>query len=92
MVVRVWNRQPKRPGPARDRRLRQHGWRDEVEHAVQSHVTTLRETAGSLIRDHRYQIEELMNYPGVLKANKAKLKEMAAKKGMTGMEGFGSDD
>jgi hypothetical protein len=73
-------------------RFGQHGWRDEVEQAVQSQVTTLRETAASLIRDHRYRIEELMNYPGVLKVNKKKLKEMAAKKGMTGMEGFGSDD
>jgi hypothetical protein len=73
-------------------RFGQHGWRDEVEQAVHSHVTTLRETAGALIRGHRYQIPELMNYPGVLKVNKKKLKEMAAKKGMTGMEGFGSDD
>jgi hypothetical protein len=73
-------------------RFGQHGWRDEVEHAVQSNVTPLRATAASLIRDHRYQIPELMHFPGVLEVNKKKLKEMAARKGKTGMEGFGSDD
>jgi hypothetical protein len=73
-------------------RFGQHGWRGEVEHSARKQLTTIRETAGALIRGHRYRIAELMHYPGVLEVNKKKIKEMKAKKGLTGMEGFGSDD
>ena len=73
-------------------RFGDHGWRDEVEHSVQNQLTTLRATAGALVRGHRYQIVELMNYAGVLEVNKKKLKAMAASKGLTGMVGIGSDD
>jgi hypothetical protein len=73
-------------------RFFQSGWRGQVEYAVQRHIRPLQEQARRVIRDHRFYIPGLQNFPGVLEVNEKKLAEMAARKGKTGMVGFGSDN
>ncbi|WP_425618691.1 hypothetical protein NA78x_002403 [Anatilimnocola sp. NA78] len=68
------------------------GWRGEVERAVKQHHEPIKEQARRLIQEHRFWIPALQNYPGILTVNKKKLKEMEARKGKPGTEGFGHDN
>ncbi len=68
------------------------GWMGEVEHAVATHLAPLKEQAARLVREHRFVIPELTNYPGIVERNEKKLKEMMERKGKSGMVGYGSDD
>jgi hypothetical protein len=73
-------------------RFFEQGWRGEVERTVQKHIGPLQAQARRVVIEHRFWIPALQNFPGLLTANKKKLKEMAAKNGKTGMVGFGSDN
>jgi hypothetical protein len=73
-------------------RFFQAGWRGEVERTVERHIRPLQEQARRVIHEHRFCIAGLKDFPGVLNVNKKKLAEMAARKGKTGMVGFGSDN
>lgn len=72
-------------------RFYEHGWRGEVEYAVRKHIKPLREEARRVVNEHRFWIPSLQNYPGMVEKNKKKLKEMAKKKGKTGMVGQGPE-
>lgn len=72
-------------------RFYRQGWRGEVEYAVAKHIGPLREQAARTVREHRFWIPSLQNYPGLVEKNKKKLKEMAKRKGKTGMVGIGPD-
>ncbi|WP_254512683.1 hypothetical protein [Anatilimnocola floriformis] len=73
-------------------RFFQSGWKGDVERTVQKHIAPLQEQARRVIHEHRFWINGLQNFPGVLSVNKKKLDEMAARKGKTNMVGFGSDN
>ncbi len=72
-------------------RFYEQGWRGEVEYAVRKHIEPLREQARRVVNEHRFWIPSLQNYPGMVEKNKKKLKEMAKKKGKTGMVGHGPE-
>jgi hypothetical protein len=73
-------------------RFFEQGWRGDVEHTVAEHINPLRIQARRVIMEHRFWVPALQNFPGMLTANKKKLKEMVERKGKTGMVGFGSDN
>jgi hypothetical protein len=73
-------------------RFGQHGWQSEVENAVKRHLEPLKEQAQRVVHEHRFWIPQLQSYPGILKRNEDKLKEMLARKGKSNMEGFGPDN
>jgi hypothetical protein len=66
------------------------GWQGDVERAVKQHHEPLKEQARRLIHEHRFWIPALQNFPGVMKVNQEKLKEMAKNAGKSKYEGFGS--
>lgn len=70
----------------------QPGMMDVVERAVTRHIQPLRIRAQKLIHAHRMYIPELQNYPGVMKQNKKKLKQMLKQSGKSNMRGYGPDD
>lgn len=72
-------------------RFFERGWRGEVERNVTRHLSPLRMQSQRLIKDHRFIIPSLQNYPGIMGVNNDELKKMAAKKGQSGMVGYGSD-
>lgn len=52
------------------------GWKGEVEKTVTKHIQPLREQARRLIGEHRFVIDELQRYPGVLAPNQKAIEEM----------------
>lgn len=70
-------------------RVGEHGWRGDVERAVKRHIVPLQNEARRMIDAGRFEIVGLKNYPGLVARNDKKLKEMAERKGKTGMVGFG---
>lgn len=68
----------------------EHGFNDRVERTISHHIEPLREQARRLIREHRFVIEELMRYPGVMTANTDALETMEKRNGRTEMSGTGS--
>ena len=73
-------------------RFYEQGWRGDVEYAVIKHLGPLREQSARVIREHRFWIPALQNFPGVLQLNKKKLKAMSKSVGKSGMTGFGNQD
>lgn len=67
------------------------GWQGDVEYAVRNHIEPLRQEAVRIIRDSRLWIPKLQNYPGLVEKNSEKLREMARRRGKTGMMGIGPD-
>lgn len=66
------------------------GWMDDAERLITRHINPLREHAAGLVRDHRFVIKDLMNFPGLVKANAEKIAEMkkrAEAHSRTGIEG-----
>ena len=68
------------------------GWQAEVEDAAKHHLAPLKEQARRLVHEHRFWIPSLANHQGLLEVNKKKLEAMLARKGKSGMEGFGGDN
>ncbi|NUP96159.1 MAG: hypothetical protein HUU28_08345 [Planctomycetaceae bacterium] len=73
-------------------RFYEQGWRGDVEYAVLKHIQPLREQSARVIREHRFWIPALQNFPGVLQLNKKKLKQMSNSVGKSGMEGIDRKD
>ena len=71
--------------------LGQHGFNDQVERTISHHIEPIREQARRLIREHRFTLAGLENYPGVMAPNSKALDQMADRVGKTGMVGSGPD-
>jgi len=67
------------------------GWMDAAERTASHHLDPLREKARTVIKEHRFEIGTLRNFPGVMAANKAELQRMAANVGKSKYEGFGPE-
>ncbi|XZE51879.1 hypothetical protein SH139x_003545 [Planctomycetaceae bacterium SH139] len=74
-----------------EQRFGELGWQSQVERAVRERLPALQEQARRVVQEHRFWIPGLANYPGALQVNNDELKKMLARKGTTGMVGFGSE-
>lgn len=74
------------------KRFGQSGWMDVAERTASHHIAPLREKARQVIKNHRFEIHALANYPGMLVENEEEKLRMMQNIGQSGMKGFSSDE
>ncbi len=74
------------------RRFGQSGWMDVAERTASHHIEPLREKAREVIKNHRFEIQKLSRFPGVLSENEDEKRRMMENIGLSGITGFSSTE
>lgn len=74
------------------RRFGQSGWMDVAKRTASHQIETLREKAREVINNHRFEIQKLSRFPGVLSGNEEEKRRMMENIGVSGMTGFRSTE